>query len=237
MPGTLANYWTICKLGTKYLHQVKHASFEEAHKLRAQTARDLIKSFGITYSIDRPEALSIGRPCIYVANHAAMIDPVVLCCFFEHDVRFLAKSILFHLPLISGALKVERHIPVYRRSHTDERRNQLRASVSDAIAEGGSAFFFPEGTRTLTGELGTFKLGAFFSAVQNNVPIVPICIHGLFELNPKTAYAIKPGHCDIHVFDPIEPPLEGTERERAQKLADLSHEVIAADLAKAKNHA
>ena len=237
MPGTLANYWTIYKRGTRYLREVKHASFEEAHKLRVQTARDLISSFQITCSLDRPDALNLGRPCIYVANHSAMIDPLVLCCFFEWDVRFLAKSTLFHLPLISGALKVERHIPVFRNSHTPERREQLKASVAQAISEGACAFFFPEGTRTTTGELGAFKLGAFFSAVQNDVPVVPICIHGLFELNPKTSYAIKPGHCEIHVFDPIVAPQNGSERERAQILADLSREVIAADLHQSKNHA
>ncbi len=234
MPGILANYWSMCVVGTRYLRQVKKLSFDESHAFRAKHARELLARLEVKYTVDRPEALSIGRPCVFVANHTAMIDPLVLCCIFERDVRFLAKSPLFHTPLISNALKVERHIPVYRNSHTESTREKLKASVKQAFAEGGSVFFFPEGTRTATGELGPFKLGAFFSAVQNNVPVVPICIHGLFELNPKTGYDIHPGSCEIHVFDPIEVPDGADERERAQKLSDLSREVIANDLAQAK---
>ena len=229
--STLRNYYQFTRYVLPYLREVRHLSFDEAHARRTRCTQDMLNAFGVTYDVENAEILAAHRPCIYVANHSAMIDPIVLCSVFPYDVRFLAKQELFHVPLLSNALKLERHIPVYRgklaRAHLDE----LKAAVKTAISEGACCLFFAEGTRTRDGKLGEFKLGAFFNAVQNQVPIVPIALEGMFKINPRSQRGVTPGHAVIHVLDPIMAPEEGDERERAQKLANLTHDAIAAKLA------
>ena len=45
-----------------------------------------------------------------------------------------------------------------------------------------SVVIFPEGTRSRTGEMGPFKVGAFKLAVEEGVSIVPITINGTFAI-------------------------------------------------------
>ena len=58
-------------------------------------------------------------------------------------------------------------------------RNQARAQS----AEGGQAawFLFPEGTRTVDGDLKPAKAGVGFIAVKTQVPVIPVRIFGSYE--------------------------------------------------------
>ena len=50
----------------------------------------------------------------------------------------------------------------------------------------------PEGTRSRSGELGEFKLGAAELAKETGVKIVPVCIDGAYEIYPPN---VKIPHC------------------------------------------
>ncbi len=212
--------------GHRYLSEARHLSFDEAHARRAFWSNQLLASLGVTYDVRDDERLVLGRPCIYVANHSSLMDALVLCGIFDRDVRFLAKKELFHAPLLKTALVLERHIPVSRGTKDNSHLEKLKQAVAAAVSEGGSCVFFPEGTRTPDGNLGKFKLGAFFNAVQNNVPIVPIALEGFFKINPKTSNYVKPGHAVVHALPAIEVPEDESERERAQKMCDLARTAI-----------
>lgn len=225
MPSVITNILSFRRHANAYLAETKTLTFDEAHARRAYWAASLIHSFGIEWTIENPDALDIGKPCIYVANHTCALDPIVMCCIFDKDVRFLAKSTLFKVPLLSRALKLERHIPVYRGTHDKSRFDALKASIHDTIEEGGSVFIFPEGTRSANGQMGTFKLGAFFNAIQNDVPIVPVLLRGLFEIMPKTTLKIKPGHCYIRVLPPMTAPSEADYPDEHQRARQFSEDV------------
>lgn len=229
--STVHNYYDFTRCILSYLWDARHLTFEEAHVRRAACTQSMLEAWHVTYDIENREGLTARRPCIYVANHSAIIDPIVLCSVFPYDVRFLAKREVFRVPVLRDALILERHIPVIRGAHAREHIDELKAAVSTALSEGACCLFFPEGTRTHDGSLGDFKLGAFFNAVQNHVPIVPIALEGLFRLNPRSQKGVTPGHAVIHVLAPIEPPEGDNERECAQKLADLAHDAIASKLA------
>ncbi|KAI4344289.1 hypothetical protein L6164_011535 [Bauhinia variegata] len=65
-------------------------------------------------------------------------------------------------------------------------RSQLEClkRCTDLIKKGASVFFFPEGTRSKDGKLGTFKKGAFSIAAKTNVPVVPITLVGTGQIMP-----------------------------------------------------
>ena len=44
---------------------------------------------------------------------------------------------------------------------------------------------FPEGERSIDGEIKTFRKGAAILAATLNVPIVPVALDGLFDLWPR----------------------------------------------------
>jgi 1-acyl-sn-glycerol-3-phosphate acyltransferase len=75
-----------------------------------------------------------------------------------------------------------------------------------ALAQGCSIYFFPEGTRSRSGQLKPFKPGAFILARQARVPILPVVIDGTRAALPKYSLNFHGRHdLQIKVLDPISP--------------------------------
>jgi 1-acyl-sn-glycerol-3-phosphate acyltransferase len=118
-------------------------------------------------------------PLIVAANHLSYFDPLCLAtCLNEtgRQVRFLAKSELFHGPLgwlLSGA----RQIPVYR--ETKDAAKALDAALA-ALGEGAMVVVYPEGTTTRNADFspGPAKHGATRLAVLGGAPVVPVGMWG-----------------------------------------------------------
>jgi 1-acyl-sn-glycerol-3-phosphate acyltransferase len=62
---------------------------------------------------------------------------------------------------------------------------------------------FPEGTRSETGELKSFKKGAFMLALRTGVDIVPVGIRGSRAVLPKGSWRVRPGEIHIRIGDVI----------------------------------
>ena len=61
----------------------------------------------------------------------------------------------------------------------------------------------PEGTRTLTGELGPFKKGPFHVAKNTGITIIPVALIGAFEAKNKNDWRVRPGVLLTRFGDPI----------------------------------
>lgn len=57
--------------------------------------------------------------------------------------------------------------------------------MAEVLKQNRSLIIFPEGTRTITGELGEFKKTFAILASELNIPIVPVAITGAFKALPK----------------------------------------------------
>jgi 1-acyl-sn-glycerol-3-phosphate acyltransferase len=99
----------------------------------------------------------------------------------------------------------------------------MRQGVQEALDARGKLLFFPEGTRTKTGEINTFHLGAFRMAVESKLPIQPAVIEGLHTVFPAESPIVKTrGRYLVRVsyLDPIHPPYgEGSQRRVVRELA------------------
>ena len=63
---------------------------------------------------------------------------------------------------------------------------------------------FPEGTRSASGELGPFKDGAFLLAIEAQVPILPLAVHGTRTALRKHDWRLGVADAEVHVLEPIE---------------------------------
>ena len=59
------------------------------------------------------------------------------------------------------------------------------------LRSGMSVLFFPEGTRSETGEMKDFQNGAFKLAIKERVPILPILIEGTGDAIPKGTWLFQ----------------------------------------------
>jgi 1-acyl-sn-glycerol-3-phosphate acyltransferase len=170
------------------------------------------------------ENLDPGQAYVIVSNHQSMGDIIVLY-FLKTHFKWIAKQSLFSVPVLGWGMSVVGYIRLTR-----GKVGSIRDSIQDAkvwLTRGVSVLMFPEGTRSETGELGTFKNGAFKLALQCGTPLLPIVVAGTRDAIPKGTWVFrKKVHAVVSVLPPIY-PLEG-EEFAALKLR--AHALMAAEL-------
>ncbi len=129
---------------------------------------------------------------LLLPNHPnALLDPAIVWATAGRDVRFLAKSTLFHGPF-GGVLAGAGAIPVYRKidQGVDTSKNaETFAAVSVAFAAGDAICIFPEGISHSTGRLEPLRTGAarmVLAAEREGTPVTLVPV-GL-NFDRKTAF-------------------------------------------------
>jgi 1-acyl-sn-glycerol-3-phosphate acyltransferase len=166
------------------------------------------KAFGIAPALEGwdglPESIRNGRqPTIFIANHASLFDPPLIIAALPCRPIFIAKKGLAWVPVLGQAMMLAGFIFVDRRKVAKSAAS-LKAAAHK-IRQGRSVAYFPEGTRTMTGRLRTFKKGAFALAMESEAPIVPLAIIGGHRLLPKGEWRICPGEYRMTAGKPLWP--------------------------------
>ena len=145
-------------------------------------------------------------PYLFAQNHINHFDHVVLYNATPHFKQGLELESHFSYPFYGWFMKSRGTIPVRKGSEgqTPEIMNRMRHE----IAQNHSILAFPEGTRTRTGRVGTFRKGVFFIARDLGIPVVPVSVTGMYDVMRKGSWLIRPGYTvTVHVGKPI--PTEG----------------------------
>src|SRR5262249_33911743 len=79
----------------------------------------------------------------------------------------------------------------------------LARAAEQIQRDGLSAIIAPEGTRSRSGSLQPFKLGAFHLALQSRAPIVPMIIGNANQLLPVGSSCCVPGTVVVRLLEPI----------------------------------
>lgn len=154
-------------------------------------------------------------PCLLCPNHTSHVDSLALLAatgpLRSRLVFAAAKDYFFKRPRLARwnrrALPL---IPWERGGNAAVMKENLRhlAACRDANR---IVVFFPEGSRSPSGELQPFKDGFAFFAVQTGLPVVPCWIEGAHASLPKGASVPRPGR--LHVsFGPALQPSAGDEQ-------------------------
>jgi len=173
-----------------------------------------------------PEAGAV----LITPNHLSFLDPPLVGCALRRPGWFMAKAELFKIPGLRWLIRGMHAYPV-KRGVPD------RASLKQTLAylkNGEIVCVFPEGTRSVTGELGPVEMGIGMLAVKTGAPVVPVGIRGTDRMLPRDAKRLYRAKIRIR-FGPVlqlEPPAPGVdERQAYHAAADRIREAIAAVLA------
>lgn len=162
----------------------------------------ILAASGVSVKVEGLKNIEKNATYIFAANHQSQFDIFALQGCFDHDFRWLAKKELFQIPLFGRAMQLAGYISVDR-SHGRQALKSLQ-KAAERIASGTSVILFPEGTRSLDGELHDFKSGGMVLAIKSGVPLVPVGISGTFAILPKGKLLAKPGEIIIRVGQPVE---------------------------------
>lgn len=126
--------------------------------------------------------------------------------------------------VLGRAARASGHIAVDNSSPSKAQQTYIQAVKR--INNGVSLAMFPEGSRSKTGELGTFKRGAFLIADKLQLPVLPITIKGTYEVMPKHRdFKFTDWHpLRMTIHQPIQPIGEG--HDNVNYLMAESHKAI-----------
>jgi glycerol-3-phosphate O-acyltransferase/dihydroxyacetone phosphate acyltransferase len=161
--GTLVKAITARRAGSgDEVQDGRHASRPPRWVVSA--ARLLLDVFFRGVEVVGEERIPRGRPLVLIANHVnGLVDPLLVLGALPVAPRFLAKSTLWKIPVLSWLLDLARAIPVYRRQDegSDPTKNeQTFARCYEELAAGGAIAIFPEGTSHNEPALQPLKTGA-----------------------------------------------------------------------------
>ncbi len=165
------------------------------------------------------------EPCIYVSNHASYLDAYVLVAALPRRFSFLAKAELGRNPLMRlFLLRIEAELI----ERFDIARGLADAARTVGAARAGrSLMVFAEGTFTRMPGLLPFHLGAFVTAVEAGLPIVPIAIRGTRSCLRAESWFPRRGKIAVTVGKPIAPdPGAADAWSEALRLRDATRAFI-----------
>jgi len=116
-------------------------------------------------------------PFLIAGNHASHLDPPFVGCQVARQMRFFARKTLWSGRLFSAWLNQVECIPVDR----DSGDVGAIRKVLQALHEDRAVVLFPEGTRSMDGQLQKPKAGVGLMACKTGAPVVPVRIFGSFE--------------------------------------------------------
>ena len=182
----------------------------------------LAQLFGATITVYGKENLPKEGPVLYVSNHQAYADIVVLCATLDTiQFSFITKAELAKVPLYGRWIDRVRAVFLMR----DDLRASLQSIKTgiEYLEMGFSLLVFPEGTRSRGIKIGEFKSGAFKLATKPGVPIIPVTINGTYRTYEDTGI-MTGSPVQVMVHPAIS--TKGFTREQERDLPDQVKAVI-----------
>ena len=139
---------------------------------------------------------------VYCVNHSSYLDIPSLCYSLPGYFVLIGKSSLAKIPLF-GYMFTNLYISVDRKS-PKSRYDAMKKSM-ETIDKGLSLAVFPEGTIPRNApKMGPFKDGAFRTAIEKQVPVIPVAIINNWRILPDDGQFIPRLHPMITVVcEPI----------------------------------
>jgi 1-acyl-sn-glycerol-3-phosphate acyltransferase len=161
---------------------------------------------------------------VLACNHASYLDGLALSAALPPPLVFIAKKELARQRIAGpflrrlGAIFVER---------TDPEAALADAQTALELARSGKRLvFFAEGTLTRRPGLLPFRLGAFITAAQAGLPVIPVTIRGTRDILRGDQWFPRRGSVTISLAAPVAP--SGASFEDAMRLRDAVREAILA---------
>jgi 1-acyl-sn-glycerol-3-phosphate acyltransferase len=162
-------------------------------------------------------------PAIMAANHQSYLDPPLVGITCRNELYYLARKTLFEKKLLGPLISRVNALPV------DLSRGDLTAlrAVVNLLKEGHRTVIFPEGTRSLTGQIQQARAGIGLIIARTLAPVVPIRIFGSFEAWPKGG-KIRPHPITVVVGKPMRFKKEDFSANNREAYQKISEQVLAA---------
>ncbi len=156
----------------------------------------------VIVSVESGENAQKERSYVVVCNHQSAVDILVVYGWLKLDLKWVIKQELRKVPGIGIGCEKAGHIFVDRKNSKHAR--QAIEEALDRLGSGIGILFFAEGTRSPDGRLLPFKKGAFRTAVEQHLPVLPVTLIGTRDIMPSKSLKPFPGRVRMVIHPAIE---------------------------------
>ena len=172
---------------------------------------------GAKYKLLNPYGEDFTKPAVYVCNHQSHLDVLAIMAL-NPKLAFTTNEWVWNFPLYRYILRKAEFYPASN-GHFGNAEH-----VRNLVERGYSIVIFPEGTRSLDGEILRFHRGAFLTAQELGTDVLPLCIKGFTDVLPKHDFFLRKGRLSLEVGQRIRVPEDAEIRAFTRQMRHLYQE-------------
>ncbi|PKF62817.1 1-acyl-sn-glycerol-3-phosphate acyltransferase [Psychromonas sp. psych-6C06] len=175
----------------------------------------------VTYRI--PDSVKDNGSVVYIANHQNNYDMVTTTGSVQPGTVTIGKKSLVWVPFFGIIYWLTGNIMINREDQSSAKET-IKDVVDQMKAKDLSVMIFPEGTRSRGRGLMPFKMGAFHTALQAGVNVVPTVISNTHEQVNLNRW--DNGEVIVEILDPID--ISQYKKREIRRLMNDAHEIMLA---------
>ena len=173
---------------------------ERYRKALMKTARLALKAIpGCPYTYSNPYGEDFSKPAMYICNHQSHLDVLAILALHPKLI-LMTNEWVWNSPFYGYLIRKAEFYPVM------EGLEKNLEHMKDLTARGYSIVIFPEGTRSPDCRIQRFHRGAFLSARELGLPVLPLYIHGFGYALPKKDFLLRKAGLYMEVGKRFEVP-------------------------------
>jgi len=169
------------------------------HRLLQWAANFVIRRVpGTKFRYENLSGETFDKPAVIISNHQSIFDLMCLM-MLTPKLIILTNNWVWNSPFFGKMIRYAEFYPVSKGIE-----NSI-AQLAGAVQRGYSIVIFPEGTRSPDNSILRFHRGAFYLAEKLQLDIIPVFLHGVGHVLPKTDFMLREGLMTVQVHERITP--------------------------------
>ena len=165
---------------------------------------------------------SFAKPAVLICNHQSVID--IICALnLPADLRMVVKPWVWNSFFMGPVIREAGYI-----LSDGENTAEVFEKAAQCLREGDFLMFFPEGTRSDTGQISRFKKGAFEIAARAGAELLPVVMCETRSCIPKTGFWLPDHGLVVSVMPRLSAADPGETARAARKLMEEEYERVLA---------
>jgi len=185
----------------------------------------VLATTGSTITIEGLEKIPDEKGLCFVGNHQSAIDILIVLSVLPVTVGYIAKKELLYYPFLNLWIIALRSVYI-ERGNVKKALRSIEKGV-EFIKKGNSMIIFPEGTRSKSDTMGTFKKGSIKLATRAGATIIPLTISGSWHAWEENL-RIEPANIMFTIHEAV--PTKGISTDEKKALGNKLSEIIGAGL-------
>nr|CAI5869864.1 unnamed protein product [Callosobruchus analis] len=207
-------------------------------RIASDFCKCISRIIGLKWILRGKEHLEKDQACIVISNHQSSIDILGMIDIWRvmDKCTVISKSELLYYTGPFGLASWLCGLIFIPRLQSDKAKAIMNEAVEKIKLKKIKLWVFPEGTRRNEGKIYPFKKGAFYMAISNQLPIVPVVYSRYYFLDKETK-RFDYGEVIIHALPQIETKglsmvdiealMEKVHRIMSEKFAEINKEITA----------